>query len=159
MDPKPEPTPTPPTPAPAAPALPASAANFSRDELVRWKTHFGAAGADWYMDGTVKNFEEAALLFGRNLQTQLAEQKTAFETQLAEKDTALAALTTERDQLKAKTEFRRGHNSPARVDATKEGDAKTVTADPSHSGRTAGMNAFIGAIEARMPKTPSPQSK
>lgn len=85
----------------------ADPAHFSRDEMAQWNQNFGADIVNWYIDRTVKTFEEAALLFGRSLQTQLTEQKTVFDAKLAEKDATIATLTTDRDQFKAKTEFRR----------------------------------------------------
>lgn len=138
------------------PVLPPNAANFSRDELQRWKTHFGAAGAEWYIDGTHKTFEEAALQFGRNLQTQLTEQKTALEATIADRDKTIAELTTERDQLKAKTEFRRGHQTPAKVDPPADGGNQKPVSDPTnpaHFGRSPGMAAFVNAVAAKLPKS------
>jgi hypothetical protein len=130
------------TPPPAAP--PADAANFSRDMALKFKTDFGAAGFDWYLEG--KTYEEAAKLFGASKQTEI----DALSADLAKKDEAITAITIERDQLKAKAEFRRGHQTPAKVDPPAGGAAAEEKTDPAHFGRSKGMSAFIADVEKRI---------
>lgn len=128
---------------PEAPGTPPAAGQFSRDEALKFKTDFGAKGFDWYLEG--KSYDEAARLFGADLQTQIE----GLKADLAAKDTAIAALTAERDTFKAKAEFRRGHPTPAAKD-TPEGTEPEAKPDPSTFGRSAGMTAFTNAVAKRL---------
>lgn len=121
---------------------PAPAGQFSRDEALKFKTDFGAKGFDWYLEG--KTYTEAARLFGADLQTQI----DGLKADLAAKDTTIAALTTERDTLKAKAEFRRGHQTPATKDTP--GTEPEEKPDPSTFGRSPQMTAFTRAVEKRL---------
>jgi hypothetical protein len=111
---------------------------------LKFKTDFGAAGFDWYLEG--KTYEEAAKLFGASKQTEI----DALSADLAKKDEAITAITIERDQLKAKAEFRRGHQTPAKVDPPAGGAAAEEKTDPAHFGRSKGMSAFIADVEKRI---------
>lgn len=137
---------TPPITPPVAPVIEpvANPDNFSRAACLQFKTDFGPAGQDWYLEG--KTYSEAAKLFGADLQAKLDEANT----KLAAQATELATVIADRDAFKAKSEFKRGQAAPVPGKPT-EGEPEKKKADLADFGRPQ-YAALAKSIEARMPK-------
>lgn len=129
--------------------IPAEKQNFSREMALKFKTDFGAAGFDWYLEG--KSYEEAARLFSASQQKRIEDLEANHTAAMTAKDELIAKLTSERDSFKAKAEFGRGKATPVPVKPTSEEEANPD--EKQNFSMTSGRAALTASILKRMPSS------